>query len=40
MKRWALSVALRAILPGAHIFVFDGVYPGAASVYAAARLMP
>jgi alanine racemase len=34
------GVALRTILPDAHIFVFDGVYPGAAALYASARLMP
>jgi len=34
------GVHLRATLPEAHIFVLNGLYPGAASEYAAHRLMP
>jgi len=34
------AIALRAELADAHIFVLDGLYPGAASLYARERLMP
>jgi len=34
------ALALRANLPDAHIFVLNGLYPGAAKLYAAHRLMP
>ncbi|MDB5507217.1 MAG: alr [Devosia sp.] len=34
------GVALRGALPKAHIFVLDGLYPGAAELYVRERLMP
>lgn len=34
------AVNLRSALPEAHIFVLDGLYPGAAALYAHERLMP
>jgi len=34
------AIALRATLPDSFIFVLNGLYPGAASLYAAERLMP
>jgi alanine racemase len=34
------AIALRATLPNAHVFVLDGVYPGAGALYASERLMP
>ncbi|HTJ57827.1 MAG TPA: alanine racemase [Devosiaceae bacterium] len=34
------AVAVRGVVPDAHIFVLDGLYPGAAETYAAERLMP
>ncbi|HVW92136.1 MAG TPA: alanine racemase [Devosia sp.] len=34
------AVAVRRALPAAHIFVLDGLYPGAAATYGAERLMP
>ena len=34
------GVAVRSALPDAHIFVLDGLYPGAADTYAGERLMP
>lgn len=34
------AIAVRGALPEAHIFVLDGLYPGAAATYGAERLMP
>src|SRR5690606_33783439 len=34
------GLALRAAVPDSFIFVLNGLYPGAASLYAAERLMP
>lgn len=34
------AIAVRGALPEAHIFVLDGLYPGAAMTYADERLMP
>ncbi|GHA35244.1 alanine racemase [Devosia pacifica] len=34
------ALALRAAVPAAHIFVLDGLYPGAASLYVRQNLMP
>ncbi|MEQ1770596.1 MAG: alanine racemase [Devosia sp.] len=34
------AIALRAALPDAHIFVLDGLFPGAAALYATERIMP
>jgi alanine racemase len=34
------GLAVRATLPEAHVFVLDGLYPGAARLYASQRLMP
>lgn len=34
------ALAVRASVPQAHIFVLNGLYPGAANVYARQRLMP
>lgn len=34
------GLLLRDLLPLAHIFVFDGLWPGAADIYAQERLMP
>lgn len=34
------GIRLRAILPDAHIFILDGLFPGAAETYLAHRLMP
>lgn len=34
------GIALRAALPGSHIFVLNGLYPGAAAAYVQHRLMP
>lgn len=34
------GIALRAALPDAYIFVFNGLFPGAARLYAEQRLMP
>lgn len=34
------GLAVRAALPDAHIFILDGLYPGAAQTYIAERLMP
>jgi alanine racemase len=34
------AVALRAALPDIHIFVLDGLFPGAAALYVGERLMP
>lgn len=34
------GLALRELLPLAHIFVFDGLWPGSAALYAEERLMP
>ncbi len=34
------GMAVRGALPEAHIFILDGLYPGAAEIYAGERLMP
>ncbi len=34
------AVSVRGALPEAHIFVLDGLYPGAADTYVGERLMP
>jgi alanine racemase len=34
------GVAVRRALPEAHIFILDGLYPGATEIYASERLMP
>lgn len=34
------GIAVRGVLPDAHIFILDGLYPGSAETYAAERLMP
>jgi len=34
------ALAVRAALPEAHIFVLDGLFPGAAALYVGERLMP
>ncbi|MGC1274030.1 MAG: alanine racemase, partial [Planctomycetaceae bacterium] len=34
------ALAVRATLPQAHVFVLDGLYPGAAELYQRERLMP
>lgn len=34
------AISVRAALPQAHIFVLNGLYPGAAELYTAERLMP
>jgi alanine racemase len=34
------GIAVRGALPDAHVFVLDGLYPGAAETYMANRLMP
>lgn len=34
------AIAVRRALPDAHIFVLDGLFPGAAELYVAERLMP
>lgn len=34
------GIAVRSALPDAHIFILDGLYPGAADIYAEDRLMP
>lgn len=34
------GIALRALLPDAYIFIFNGLFPGAAKLYAEQRLMP
>ena len=34
------GLTLRAVLPDAYIFVFNGLFPGAAKLYAEQRLMP